>query len=402
MTSSRRSLLVRASLVACSLTLLAVACSGGSSLPSGADGSDGIPADEPTPDAGTDPDEVDPDPDVGDDPGPAEPDPTEPPDPADDAAAALPPAPDPAPLFELSADEVLPNAKRLASDIVQSLLTYEPDTTAEDLAATVATGPLTTQVAGALGPIHHTGSWSRGEIVYPQLGGATATDTSVMVVAEQTIGSPDGQVRTERRTFDVRLTIADEVWVLDEVASVGGVPVPRPDDLSVAARAVLDDPRIELPDSAVWDIHAGITAESLLRLMAQMAEHTPYGVIVLETGHPFNVFGTDRVSRHMAGLAVDLYRLDGPLVIDDREQGGETHAFVEWLYERDDVRVIGSPWALDGFGGRSFTDLVHQDHLHIESVPTRAELEAAAARGALRSDDPDPRELGADDPQPGE
>jgi hypothetical protein len=321
-------------------------------------------------------------------------------DAADDAAsdARLPPAPDPAPAFVLSDAEVLPNAKRLASDVVQDLTTYGPGSTPEEVAAQVADGPLRATIAATLEPIHHTGAWSRGVVVYPQLGGETGARASVMVVADQTIGTLDG-IRTERRTFDVRLRVVGGVWELDAIASVGGVPVARPDQLSAAAEAVLDDERIDLPDTARWDIHAGRTADSLLELMAELAELTPYGVIVLETGHPYNVFGTPRVSRHVAGFAVDIHLLGDVLVIDDRADEGATHQLVRELYERDDVRVIGSPWALDGFGGRSFTDTVHQDHLHVESVPTRREVERARERGVLRGEDEleDPEEAAGDD-----
>jgi hypothetical protein len=299
----------------------------------------------------------------------------------------LPPAPDPAPAFVLSDAEVLPNAKRLASDVVQDLTTYGPGSTPEEVAAQVADGPLRATIAATLAPIHHAGAWSRGAVLYPQLGGESGARASVMVVVDQTIGTGDGEVRTERRTFDVRLRVVGGVWELDAIASVGGVPVPRPDQLSPAAEAVLDDERIDLPDTARWDIHAGRTADSLLELMAELAELTPYGVIVLETGHPYNVFGTPRVSRHIAGFAVDVHRLGDVLVVDDRDDDGATYRLVRDLYERDDVRVIGSPWALDGFGGRSFTDTVHQDHLHVESIPTRREVERAQERGVLRGED---------------
>jgi hypothetical protein len=213
-------------------------------------------------------------------------------------------------------------------------------------------------------------------------------------VVDQTIGSTAGE-RTERRTVDVRLRIADGEWELEAIASIGGTPEARPDTLSEVAAAVLDDPRIELPDSARWDIHAGRTADSLLALLLELAELTPYSVAVLETGHPFNVFGTPRVSRHMAGFAVDIYALDGVLVVDDRRPDGVTFSLVEALFDRDDVRVLGSPWALDGFGGRSFTDLVHQDHLHVESFPTDRELARARERGVLRDAD----DLEDDDPE---
>jgi hypothetical protein len=350
-------------------------------------GADPVPEPPPPDDTAAEPDEPEPapEPEPEPDPDPAPPIEDEPE--LEEEAVGLPPAPDPHPPLVLSADEVVPNGKRLAVDIVQALLTYEPDDSARDVVARTVPDALVDELTTLFEPVHRPGSWSRGRIVYPQLGGFADDRTSVMVVAEKTWGTPDGEILVETRTFDVRLVTVGGAWQLEAIPSFGGLEVPRPDDLSAAAVAVLDDERIELPDSARWDIHAGLTAESLLELMATMADRTSYGVIVLETGHPFEVFGTDRVSRHMAGLAVDLYRLDGPNVIDDRAEGSDTHEFVQWLYDRDDVRVIGSPWALDGFGGRSFTDLVHQDHLHIESVPRAGERTVIDEVGAGRPGD---------------
>jgi hypothetical protein len=287
-------------------------------------------------------------------------------DPASQRAHA--PAPEPAPPFELSPDEMLPDAKRLATEAVQTLLTYEPQDTAGEIAGSVAGDGRHTALVVAAAPLLHAGSWSRGEIVYPQLGGFTETSASVMVVARQTVGYPDGEVTEETRTLDVRLAIEDDEWVFDELASTGGRALERPDDLSEAAIAVVDDDRIELPDTARWDIYRGVIEEPMLELMALMAERTEYGVIVLDTGHPWEVFGTDRQSRHSLGRAVDVYRLSGPNVIDDREDGSDTHRFVQWLYEQPEMTNMGAPWALDDFGGRSFTDDLHQDHLHIESA----------------------------------
>jgi NAD(P)H-flavin reductase len=77
------------------------------------------------------------------------------------------------------------------------------------------------------------------------------------------------------------------------------------------------------------------------------------------------VFGTDRQSDHTRGRAVDIYRLDQTLVIDDRAEGSFTHQIVKWLYDQPEIRQIGSPWRLEGPRGRSFTDRLHQDHLHV-------------------------------------
>ena len=139
--------------------------------------------------------------------------------------------------------------------------------------------------------------------------------------------------------------------------------------VSPEALAVLNDPRIEMPDSARWDILSGAIAPNLLRIMARLAERTPYGVTTLSQGHPYEVFGTDKQSDHTRGRAVDIYRLGDTLVIDDRAEGSMTYKTVQWLYDQPEIRQIGSPWALDGYGGKSFRDRLHQDHLHIAANP---------------------------------
>ena len=114
---------------------------------------------------------------------------------------------------------------------------------------------------------------------------------------------------------------------------------------------------------------SGAIAPNLLRIMARLAEHTPYGVTTLSQGHPYEVFGTDKQSDHTRGRAVDIYRLGDTLVIDDRAEGSMTYKTVQWLYDQPGIRQIGSPWALDGYGGKSFSDRLHQDHLHIAANP---------------------------------
>lgn len=331
----------------------------------------------PPPVPGASPDEPHPD-DVTDPPEAREPVDVDAPDPGGAAedepmptshAPALPVG-DP---FELSPDEMLPNAKRLASDVVQTLMTYEPDDAAADVVARVAGDDGAPSLLVTAAPILHADAWSRGQIVYPQLGGFTDTTVSVMVVARQTVGFASGEIREETRTLDVRLLIEGGAWVFDELASAGGRALERPADLSEAAAAVVDDDRIELPDSARWDIYRGAIEEPLLALMAIMAERTEYGVIVLDTGHPWEVFGTDRQSRHSLGRAVDLYRVGEAWVIDDREDDSETHRFVRWLYDQPEMTNMGAPWSLDDFGGRSFTDDLHQDHLHVESAGVDAD-----------------------------
>jgi hypothetical protein len=303
-----------------------------------------------------------------------EPDPPPREDEADDPVGDLPPPepetqPPPLPAgYELVAGETGAAAKRAAIDLVEALTTYDPGDDLAEITERAGAGDpeLTDHLLEAATPLHHADTWSRGTIVYPQLGGLEIDAAAVITVVRQELREADGSDRTETRVLDVRVDRATgDTWRVVELASAGGEPIDRPDDLSPEAEAVLDDDRIELPDSAVWDIHAGVVDDRLLDLMARVADRTPYGVVVLKTGHSREVFGTDRTSRHHEGRAVDLYRLDGPLVIEDREVGSATHELVRWLYDQPELSEVGSPWALDGFGGRSFTDELHQDHVHV-------------------------------------
>jgi hypothetical protein len=211
-------------------------------------------------------------------------------------------------------------------------------------------------------------------MVYPQLGGLASDRASVMVVVEQRTGTAP-TLDTEVRTLNVEVRRVGSQWRFERLISAGGAPVRPTAALSEVALAVLADPRIELPDSARWDIAAGLVSEDLLNLMARLAERTAFGVVTLSAGHSWEIYGTPRQSDHARGLAVDIYRLGERLVIDDRTPGSTTHSLVTWLYDQPEVARMGSPWALDGFGGRSFTDPLHQDHLHIAVWPELARRE---------------------------
>ena len=259
--------------------------------------------------------------------------------------------------------EAEPTAKQLAVDIAYELTTYEA--TDDHTARLAALGSSdVTLLAEASEPLTYTGSWSRGEVIYPQLGGLTEDRASVMVVTRQTVGTTDGTESSVVRTLDIRLILGETGWVFDSLSSAGGT-FDDLEDLTVA-HAIAGDPRIEMPDSARADILSGLVSPTLLSVMADLADQTPYGVVVLATGHPHNVFETDRQSHHTVGQAVDIYRLGDDPVISDREPDSATRAITEWIYDHPDVLQVGSPWDLDGAQSRrSFTDAVHQDHIHL-------------------------------------
>jgi hypothetical protein len=276
------------------------------------------------------------------------------------------PALSPAAAFEPHVDDVEREAKRLAGRFVQALTTYSPGATPSEVAAIAAAahGGDPVALAEAAADLVHPDAQSVGSIVYPQLGGLTAERSSVMVVARQELMSADGTVRLETRTLDVRLHREDGSWRVDHLASDGGPVAERPADLPPEAVRVLDHPGIELPDTARWDIYRGAVDLELLDLIASVADRHEIGVVVLVTGHPWEVFGTDRMSQHTAGRAFDVYRVEDELVASGRHDGSPTQQLARWLFDAGTAR-LGSPWAFDGFGGRSFTDALHQDHVHI-------------------------------------
>lgn len=285
---------------------------------------------------------------------------------AADTLSILPLAPHQGGAEPLSANETHPNAKRLASQIALALTTYADGETEADIAGRLG---FAGQHAVELAPLLYVpGTWSEGRIIYPQLGGLTDTRISVMVVTEQLVGTDTG-LQAFVRTLDIRLVMSNGIWRFDRLASTGVTPVMPPTMLSAEALAVVNDPRIEMPDSARWDIFSGQISDKLLRLMARLADITPYGVVTLSEGHPYEVFGTDRQSDHTRGRAVDIYRIGENLVIDEQAQGTATYEVVRWLYDQPELSQVGSPWDIDGSDRRSFTDRVHLDHLHVAVTP---------------------------------
>ena len=261
--------------------------------------------------------------------------------------------------------EVYPNAKRLSARVVESLTTFAADADAADVADATARrfGTSPAKLRRASNELVRLGARSTGTVVYPQLAGVGPDSAAVMVVVDQTLEDGD-DVWVERRTVDVRLRLEEQSWVLDGVGSAGGVAMERPAQLSQESVTVLDHPSIRLTDSARWDIYSGKVADRLLRLMARAADRHTFAVVAISTGHPPNVFGTDRTSNHTMGRAVDIFTVDDEAVVGAERKRSPAYRLTRWLY-REGVPELGSPWDLDGDGGRSFTDDVHADHIHV-------------------------------------
>ena len=277
------------------------------------------------------------------------------------AATTPPPTLPPVAPYALLPGEVEPAAKEAAVRFLEAALTVSADAGQ----APQATATLDPAVAKPLADKLPSSGPSAVEIIYPQYGGlTTARDLAcVMVTAEQlTLGSGEGAsstgVQTRPFTVDVRLSSKAGAWTVTEV--IVPQPTAAAPSLSAAARAVLDDDRILLPGDARKDVLSGRVDDRVLAGLTRLAERWTLDVHVFFSGHPTNVFATDRVSKHTLGLAVDIWALDGVPVID---QARSPWRDVMLAATDAGATEVGGP---EDIGSRPFfSDQVHQDHLHL-------------------------------------
>lgn len=201
-------------------------------------------------------------------------------------------------------------------------------------------------------------------VVYPQYGGLTRTTASVMVTTTQHLLDDDGRRQERQSTVDVRLAMApaDGSWKVTGVSP--DPPAPASGGASPAAQAVLDNPNVRLPGAAASDVREGRVSSELLQLLDGLAAGHVLDVQVFSSGHPTNVFDTDRQSRHSMGRAVDVWRIDGHPVVDP----ATPRELLEGVMREAaglGATEVGGPFDLNGGGPGFFTDAVHQDHLHL-------------------------------------
>lgn len=273
-------------------------------------------------------------------------------------------APFPPPVaWNPSPNEVEPQLKQAAADTLTALLTYDSGGGIVDAArARLAGAPADASVADKVVSLLDPDARAAADVIYPQMGGLAGNRASAMVVTRLRWDRAEGG-RSEVRTIDVRLVRRGGAWRVEDIASLGGDPVPVPDALPEPARRVLEHPRIELPDSARWDIAAGRVTDAVLVTLATIGDAHDVKVAVLSSGHPIEVFGSAHTSNHIPGRAVDIWWLDG-LVVDQRAATGPLRALLERLLAGG-VTELGAPFDVDGARGANFANLVHQDHLHV-------------------------------------
>ncbi|WP_312018579.1 hypothetical protein [Streptomyces sp. I05A-00742] len=259
------------------------------------------------------------------------------------------------------ATDVAPEVKLRAVRLVEALGAWSaggggPDRARERLAALGLPAGLAAQ-AGALRPPADRAAL---QVVYAQYGGITDDAASVLVVCRQWTRTGTGPVVPGGTTVDVRLTRSrpdPTVTALHPAA-----PVRPAADLSATARQVLADRRVVLPPAAEADVRGGGVHDSVLRTMLRLGRTYRLDVSVLRSGHPRNVFDTDRPSDHPPGRAFDVWAIDGRAVAAPRTPRALVEAFMRAAADAGSYNV-GGPVALPG--GLFFSDATHHDHVHV-------------------------------------
>jgi len=202
-------------------------------------------------------------------------------------------------------------------------------------------------------------------VIYPQYGGLSDTvrTASVMVLAEQNyLATPHSTPRRREIIVDVRLARSGNTWHATR-ALVPKLPTEsRP--LSKSAAKLLDNRKVILASPARADIAAGLIDESILQLLLSLSSKWRLDVQVLRSGHPVNVFPTNRKSNHTRGRAVDIRAIDDIPVIDHSRSDWEA---VMREASRLGATEIGGPAVPTDRKSPTpyFTNLVHQDHVHL-------------------------------------
>ncbi|MEO8108193.1 MAG: hypothetical protein ABI720_12850 [Actinomycetes bacterium] len=261
-----------------------------------------------------------------------------------------------------SANDVSPRVKSVALRMVEVAAAWEAgDGGVANAGRRLEAEGYNPNLAVDLEPLLGAGEAAVVQVRVAQYGGILAETASVLIVVDQWSVDANGRVRAGGTTLDVRLRADEPDWIVTTVrpARWGRTSA----DLTRAARRLLDNDRVRLPYAAASDVRAGAIDDSVLEALTQLAVDRRIDVSILRSGHPIRVFGTDRRSDHTDGRAVDLWALDGRLIIDN----GDTPMVADFMRaaSASGAYQVGGPVNLDGDGTTYFADDTHRDHIHL-------------------------------------
>ncbi|MFC5722906.1 hypothetical protein ACFP1Z_22320 [Streptomyces gamaensis] len=260
--------------------------------------------------------------------------------------------------------DVRPAVKERAVRLVEALGAWRPGgggaAGARERVAALGLGPALVAQAGGLLPGAEEAAL---QVDIAQYGGILADAASVLVVCRQWTRGAGGPVAAGGTTVDVRLERAAPDWSVSALRPAA--PGPAAASLPEDARKVLADPRIRLPVAAAADVRSGAVHAGVLRAMLRLAERYRMDVSVVRSGHPLDVFGTDRPSDHPRGRAFDVWRIDGAAVVDRATPRPLIERFIRDAAAAGSYNVGGPVLLEGGAAGQFFSDDTHHDHVHL-------------------------------------
>jgi hypothetical protein len=221
--------------------------------------------------------------------------------------------------------------------------------------------------AGAVGPMQFLPAtfaawgWASGSAAPSITDPADAVPAAAAKLAADGAGGPD----PTRALWDYNHS---DAYVADVIAwaLVYGWRTPDPAVLAFAVLHHTDRQPLTLRPAAAGDVRGGLVDPRLLAAVLMLAtRHELSSVGPFVTGHSVLVDGTDRVSNHAVGRAVDLPVVGGRAVAEGNDEA--RRLVVDVLALPPDVRPneVLSPWELNIGGARSATNAAHQDHVHL-------------------------------------
>ncbi|MGW8725066.1 hypothetical protein ACWGNF_03395 [Streptomyces sp. NPDC055808] len=263
--------------------------------------------------------------------------------------------------------EIEPAAKLAAVRLVEALGTWPAgkggrEAAAARVAELGVSDALAVQLAQESGSLAPSADAAVVRVIDAQYGGILADTASVLVVCDQPTLT-GSSVHHGGTTVDVRLSRDSGGWAVTSLHPAAPGPAKA---LDAAAREVLAQSRIELPPASVADIRSGAVHDSALRAMLQLAGTYRLSVSVVRSGHPLDVFGTDRPSDHPLGRAFDVWRIDGRPVVDPATSRSLITSFMRAAAAAGSYNV-GGPVRLTGgaTANQFFSDDTHHDHVHV-------------------------------------
>lgn len=196
------------------------------------------------------------------------------------------------------------------------------------------------------------------EVIDAQYGGLLA-DTASVLVPCRVYSVANGKLVTGGTTVDVRLSRSGQTWRV--TAMHPAQPGAATTRLSAAARQVLANDRIILPPASAADIRSGNIHDTVLTAMLTLAKTYQIGISVIRSGHPLNVFGTNRPSDHPQGRAFDTWQINGRAVVDPTTPRTLITSYMRASAATNSYNV-GGPYQLTG--ATYFSDRTHHDHIH--------------------------------------